>query len=172
MRRLTLMRHAEAAAAASGQQDRDRPLTEAGAADARKIGECLARDRETPDQLLCSDARRARETAEMLLAGCGVSGQPTVLPDLYNADPEGVLLLIGENADDNAEHVLVVGHNPTIGALAYGFAARTVPEGEQNPAVDYAPATATQFAIANREWSEVRPLTVQFNRVLRPADCQ
>ena len=66
MRRLMLLRHAKAAPG-DGLDDYDRELTERGRADARAVGEIIAKSDLKPDLVVYSGARRARETAELVL---------------------------------------------------------------------------------------------------------
>ncbi|HZI98950.1 MAG TPA: histidine phosphatase family protein, partial [Actinomycetales bacterium] len=60
-RRLLLIRHAKAAPDDDGG-DHGRGLTARGRRDAAAIGRWLADNDLVPDLVLCSDARRARET--------------------------------------------------------------------------------------------------------------
>jgi phosphohistidine phosphatase len=173
MRRLMLARHAEAGSAAAGQSDRDRPLTSSGAATARALGAELARLRLAPDLVLCSSARRTRETAEMLLDGASIDCAPVCLDALYSADVGSVLRIVSENACDDLVRVLVVGHNPTIEALANILAAPkrdgTVAPGHIG---GFAPATRAIFGMARTtsSWRHLRPPSIALERLLRPAD--
>ena len=62
MRELILLRHAHAEPAAAGQADIDRPLSAQGLAEAEAAGRWLAAQGLVPDRVLCSPARRARES--------------------------------------------------------------------------------------------------------------
>ena len=69
--RLFLVRHAEAA---PGEPDELRPLTDAGRAAARALGERLAR--EQPDAVVTSPHLRARETGDAIARASGLRSQP------------------------------------------------------------------------------------------------
>ena len=71
MRELILLRHAHAEPSAPGQADLDRPLSSEGLAEAEAAGRWLAENRLVPDCVLCSPARRARETLEAVLGAIG-----------------------------------------------------------------------------------------------------
>jgi phosphohistidine phosphatase len=69
--------------------------------------------------VLCSTAARALETAERLLAAWPEDERPPLVPrpDLYGASPDQVLDVVRGMPDETAS-VMVVGHNPTMMALA------------------------------------------------------
>ena len=115
MRELILLRHAHAEPAAEGQADIDRPLTPQGLAEAQAAGRWLAEQKLVPDRVLCSPARRARETLEAVLESLG-----NVEQRLEDGIYEGTSGILAELADANrdAERLLVVGHNPGLERLA------------------------------------------------------
>lgn len=119
MRRLILLRHAEAERAASTGRDIDRSLSDAGRAEARSIGRQLAEAGLKPDLALVSDAQRTRQTwaeAARTLGG----GEVEFSPGLYNAGPMQMRAAV-EAVEDRAEVVLVVGHNPGVPQLAFEY---------------------------------------------------
>jgi phosphohistidine phosphatase SixA len=111
MRELILLRHAHAEPARPGQADLDRPLSTVGLAEAEAAGRWLAAQRLMPDRVLCSPARRARETIEAVLGTLGYADQ-RLEPAIYEATP-GVLFELVELHRD-AERLLLVGHNPGL----------------------------------------------------------
>jgi phosphohistidine phosphatase len=113
-RRLLLIRHAQAA---NAPLDHDRPLTEDGARHATAIGEWLAQTGLVPDRVLVSPARRARETWDRAAAVLGAQVEPSVEDRIYDNTVEALLAVLQE-VDDEAGTVALVGHNPSIGALA------------------------------------------------------
>lgn len=113
-RRLLLIRHARAA---NAPLDRDRPLTEDGARHAAAIGEWLAQSGLVPERVIVSPALRARETWERAAAALGTHGGPTVDDRIYENTADALLAVLQE-VPDEVTTVAVVGHNPSIGALA------------------------------------------------------
>ena len=71
MRELILLRHAHAEPAENGLADIDRPLSPHGLAEAEAAGRWLLEQRLVPDRVLCSPARRTRETLEAVLGLTG-----------------------------------------------------------------------------------------------------
>jgi phosphohistidine phosphatase len=124
-RRLIVLRHAKATQA-PGLPDRERPLTEDGEHDARRIGEALTGMDLRPDLVLCSPSTRTRQTAELALSRSGVdaSGADIVFePAIYEAYSEELLTLI-RRSDPEVRTLLLVGHNPGIHNLVQELTAR------------------------------------------------
>jgi len=114
MRELILLRHAHAESAGAGQADIDRPLSPEGLAEAEAAGRWLRDNALVPDCVLCSPARRTRETLEAVLDTIGYVEQRLV-DTIYEATP-GDLLALAE-AHGDAERLLLVGHNPGLERL-------------------------------------------------------
>lgn len=115
MRELLLLRHAEAMQAGPDGRDVERPLSMHGEAQARAVGTWLAERGAEPDAVLCSSARRAQMTAEMVCRALRMR-TPQFLPAIYQATP-GELLSVMENHAPDARRVLLVGHNPGLEQL-------------------------------------------------------
>ena len=114
MRELILLRHAHAEAAGAGQADLDRPLSPEGLAEAESAGRWLREHALVPDCVLCSPARRTRETLEAVLDVIGYVEQ-RLEEAIYEATP-GDLVSLAE-AHCEPERLLVVGHNPGLEQL-------------------------------------------------------
>ncbi len=114
-----VLRHAKAAA--HGQDDHSRPLTARGTRQATDVGRYVAAapvpGLAVPDLVLSSSARRAVQSAELVVAQLASPVELVVEHRLYSADPDDVVEVIGELGGD-ALSVLVVGHNPTVHELA------------------------------------------------------
>jgi phosphohistidine phosphatase len=110
---LVIMRHAKAANP-ERTADVDRPLTARGHADAAAAAPWLERRGYRPDLVLCSPARRARQTWEAL----ALSG-PVVRYDrrLYGAGALELLDVVCE-VEDEMRVLLLIGHNPGLSELS------------------------------------------------------
>lgn len=115
MRTLILLRHAHAEPASDQQADLDRALSAEGLAEAEAAGRWLAAQGLTPDRVLCSPARRTRETLEAVLGAVGFVEQRLV-DQIYEASPGTLATLVDEHHE--AERLMVVGHNPGLERLA------------------------------------------------------
>ncbi len=113
---LVVMRHAKAEGYA--ENDRDRHLTERGRADAAAAGRHLAEHGVVPDHALVSAAVRAVETWEEVRRASGSEAQPDVSEAMYAASPGSALATL-RLVPPEARTVILVGHNPTAGALVH-----------------------------------------------------
>ena len=114
MRQLILLRHAHADAPAPGAEDLDRPLSREGQAEAEAAGRWLRDNHLLPDRVICSPARRTRETLEAVLAQTGYVEQ-RLEPRIYEAMPGSLVSLIEQHAE--VQRLLLVGHNPGLERL-------------------------------------------------------
>ncbi len=115
IRQIILLRHAHAEPPAPGQADLDRPLTDDGQQEARAAADWLAAHGVEPAVVLCSPARRTRQTAERVVEALAASAALHIEPRIYEATPADLLDLIEEHAGRDC--VLVVGHNPGLETL-------------------------------------------------------
>lgn len=115
MRELVLLRHAHAEPAAPGQGDLDRPLSAEGIAEAEAAGRWLRERGLVPDRVLCSPARRTRETLEAVLATIGYADQ-RLEEAIYDASAGTLAALADQHGD--VDRLLLVGHNPGLERLA------------------------------------------------------
>lgn len=108
---LLLMRHAKSDWHAGAGDDFSRPLSARGRRDSPRIGQWLLANDILPARILCSAARRTRETAELLCAASGLDPQIIVSEtELYLADPGTLLAAIGRHR--RANPLMLLGHNP------------------------------------------------------------
>ncbi|MEU5944127.1 histidine phosphatase family protein [Micromonospora sp. NPDC047465] len=125
-RTLVLLRHAKAEQPGDVLDER-RPLAARGHADAAAAGAWLAKHALLPDVVICSTARRARETWHGVAMGMtgsppegGSAGPAPVVryeAEAYEAHMEDLLTLV-RRVDPAARTVLLVAHNPGISLLS------------------------------------------------------
>lgn len=118
MKRLIVVRHAKATHK-PGFADADRPLTTRGRRDATAAGEWLRGQQLMPEMVLCSAARRTRQTWDQLAAALADGHDVDVDYDerLYEADDDDVLDIVGATPDD-VQTLMIVGHNPAMQQVA------------------------------------------------------
>lgn len=114
MKRLILMRHGKAERSNPGG-DAERGLTERGRLDAALMGRLLRDEGLVPDLALVSAARRTQETWAAVSAAFP-DAKAKVLKDLYHAAADRILFEV-EAVMDEADSILVVGHNPGLHEL-------------------------------------------------------
>jgi|SRR5690242_1680010 len=147
---LLVLRHAKAAGE-PGVNDVERPLTDAGRRDAAAAGQWLLARGITPAWVLCSSARRARETWAQVSAALGAAAPSDDAVSferrLYEAGVQDLLDLVNEQPDD-VHTMLTVGHNPASGQLVALLTGR----------LDIAfPACALAVVRVGESWAAVAP---------------
>ncbi|MFT4088585.1 MAG: histidine phosphatase family protein [Gordonia sp. (in: high G+C Gram-positive bacteria)] len=110
---LVLLRHGKSGYP-TGVIDYDRPLAPRGERQAALAGQWLRDEGLSVDAVLCSGARRTRET----LARTAITAPTQYLDDLYGASASSILETIRVHAPASAETLLVVGHVPGMPATA------------------------------------------------------
>ncbi|MDZ4095123.1 MAG: histidine phosphatase family protein [Paracoccaceae bacterium] len=120
-KRLILTRHTKSNWDDPATPDHDRPLNERGEAASADLGDWLASRGYVPQEVLCSDALRTRETWSGIAAA--LPGTPIVhlKPALYHAGPD-VMLAVLRHA--TADTVMMIGHNPGIAEFAQRLVAQ------------------------------------------------
>jgi phosphohistidine phosphatase SixA/CYTH domain-containing protein len=146
VKRILLARHAQARSAAPGESDHDRTLSEQGEQSARRLGSFLSQVGEAPQRILASSAERARSTARLAAEAGGWSCPVETTRQLYSSSPDSVHDQVIQQ-DDEADRLLVVGHEPTCSELASRFL------GGGHLAL--APATLVCLDFGASRWSQV-----------------
>ena len=114
---LLLFRHAKAEPAVHGMDDIDRPLAPRGRSDAPRIGAFIATQSLTPDLILCSTARRTRETLELAAPAFGAVIATRLEAAIYEATTARLLAVI-RRTPAGVHRLMLVGHNPGFEDLA------------------------------------------------------
>jgi phosphohistidine phosphatase len=162
-RTLVLLRHAQAAHP-ENVADLQRALTPRGQADAGAAGGRLAGEGLLPDVVLCSPARRARETWHGLALALGAEATQTTVvyePALYRSSSGQELLDLITTTGPEVRTLVVIGHNPALSMLSSlldpaadkelrtcGIAVHRVPGPWRDLAAGGAPRTASHTARA------------------------
>jgi len=99
-----------------------------------------------PDVVLSSDAVRARLTAEAVAEAARYAGEVVLDPQLYMASPADILSLL-PTVRENAETVMIVGHNPGLEKLVEQLT------GERQ---DLPTATLAQIGLPIDQWRDLK----------------
>lgn len=151
-RYLVLLRHAKSAYP-DGVADHERPLAPRGVREAGLAGDWLRANLPAFDVVLCSTATRARQT----LRRTGLDAPVRYAERLYGASPQTMLDEINR-VDDDIVTLLVVGHEPTLSAVAVGLAGA---DGTDSAAVERISAKFPTSGIAALRlagrWADLEP---------------
>ena len=109
--RLILLRHAKSDWEVSGLRDFDRPLSSRGNRAAPMVGRNLTDNALDPDRILCSTARRTRETLAHILPLLFGEANIGLLNALYDGSEQDYIGLIRDYGG-TASTLMVIGHNP------------------------------------------------------------
>lgn len=124
MKNLTLIRHAATHPQPLFETDEDRTLTQIGHHQVDNIAKQLKEKECLPDYLLCSPAKRAVQTAQLLCENLEITSKLIKInPLLYSHDIEAILqsfFLL-----DLSQHAFIIGHNPTMSDLAHKLCPNT-----------------------------------------------
>jgi phosphohistidine phosphatase len=119
MKRLILMRHAKAEQGNFETTDFNRKLADKGKIDANTAAKVLKTHIHKIDLIVSSSSKRTAKTAKIVAENLDIDKKEIVLVDeLYEAETNAYIHVIRNLIDLNVNTVLLVGHNPTIGAMA------------------------------------------------------
>ena len=146
-RHLYLVRHCEAAAKESRQDDKSRDLTAAGVKDALHLGAWLVKQNAIPDLLVSSSAERAQRTADLIAESLKADNLRHLSEDaLYEASLRNLLDYVN-NLEDNYRNVLLTGHNPAVSYFAEYLTKAEIG--------DMAPGSLVMIRFESGSWKEV-----------------
>ena len=116
MKTLLVLRHAKSSWSDPALDDHERPLNKRGRRDGPRMGELVREYGLIPDIVIASDAVRAQLTAERVAEAARYAGEIRLDRHLYMAGPAEILSLL-PTVGENAETVMIVGHNPGLEKL-------------------------------------------------------
>ncbi len=163
MRQLLLMRHAKAVRE-PGLSDHARSLTQRGRDDAVRVARFLQDNKLNPDLAIASDARRTRETLELVAGQFSPAPRTRLDANLYLAEPYAILKAI-RSTPSTISKLLVVGHNPGLHELALALARRGQQADVERLAVSF-PTAAVAIIDLDCEWSAVAELAGRLERLV------
>jgi len=113
---LLILRHAKSSWKDEKLKDIDRPLKRRGEEDAVVIGKVLTVAELVPQVILSSPAKRAKQTAELVVSEAKFKGELRFVDAFYMGEPENYIGELKELPDE-IERVMIIGHNPGLEAL-------------------------------------------------------
>jgi len=169
MKTLTLLRHAKSAWDDPVARDFDRPLNRKGRRAACLVGAEMRSRGFTFDRAIASPAARVVETLADVGEGYGAPIPAAFDARIYLASVATLLEVIRE-IDDDAERLLLVGHNPGLERLAMlltdddGDGLRT------KMAAKYPTGTVAEISLPVERWRDVAVGIGRVERFIRPRD--
>jgi phosphohistidine phosphatase len=155
---LIVLRHAKSAW--PDTDDHERPLAPRGHRDAPAAGRLLRDLGRLPDFVVCSTARRARETWESATSACGCAAPVVFDPRIYDASAAELLDVVRETPA-RVRNLLLIGHQPGLQNLVLGLADDRPDSGTDPGALararDKFPTSAFAILELPAPWSALAP---------------
>ena len=175
-KQLYVLRHAKSSWDDPGLGDHERPLAPRGIRAANLLHDHIRGAGIAPALVLCSSARRTRETLECVSPG----GEILIEPDLYDASSADLVQRL-KRVPDTTPSVMVIGHNPAVQTLVLRLAGlagdndlRSSGNLDRGPAGDIAdierkfPTGALATLRFECAWSELGPGCADLVGYIRP----
>jgi phosphohistidine phosphatase len=164
-RQIFILRHAKSSWDDPGLDDRDRPLASRGRRAVEMMAQHLQVRQIHPGLVLCSPARRTRETLE----GVSPTGERLIEPELYSANGPELLERL-RTVPEEIESVMVIGHNPAMQTLTLRLAGgQSALEGSDLAAVQRKfPTGALATLSFEGEWNRLGPGRARLTAFVRP----
>jgi phosphohistidine phosphatase len=126
----------------------------------------LRREGIAPELLLCSSARRARETLEGISPALGGRVSVQVEPELYGASDRELLERV-HAIPEATQSAMLIGHDPAIQSLALSLAG----SGEELPNMERKyPTGALATLTFSGSWRELEPHAARLAGFVSPKD--
>lgn len=169
MKTLYLLRHAKSSWEDATVDDFDRPLARRGVEAAPRMAELMKQEGWIPDTVLCSAARRAVETLELIAPILQLDGNARIERDLYMADPQSMLDRLRALPEESSA-VLLIGHNPGHERLAKKLSGDGRKKALKRLRKKYPTGALAVIRFANRSWADVAEGSGYLEAFVRPKD--
>ncbi len=168
MRQLYLLRHAKSDWDDPALPDLDRPLANRGRKAARLMAKYLRRADIRPAVVLCSPAKRAKETFSLIAPAFGKVSS-VFDRRLYEADTQTLLACLATLPADTAS-ALLIGHNPGLDRLAAYLTAERDNSDAAQRLRDKFPTCALAVLSTDADWPTMTAGCCRLDDFIRPAD--
>lgn len=169
MRTLSLFRHAKSSWADLSLDDFDRPLTGRGKKAARAMGNFMASKNICPDLILCSPAKRTHQTLKRVLKELPRQPEIVFKQKLYLASPSQIVNLV-RRADPAINHIMVIGHNPGLHALALLLLKLGPAEEAMSMTLKFPTAALATFSFDIENWQQIGEKTGHLDLYMIPKE--
>ena len=173
MKDLFILRHAKSSWSAPFLNDFDRPLNKRGKQACVDIGQWLHKQNITPELVVCSPAKRAKDTWKRVKKEQMAYGKNKFVASLYLASPSELLNVI-KKVPAKISSLMLIGHNPGMHQLILQLVNTKALNSEQTqdlqriihkfPTAGFA---HIQFNVS--DWVDVAPLTGKLYRMMMPS---
>jgi len=153
---LTLFRHAKSSWDFPELEDFDRPLAPRGRKAAPRMAAFLAEQALVPEHIVCSAARRTRETLDLALPAWDGPPRVDYAHAVYMADTNTLLAILHDIPDD-ARRAMIIGHNPGLESFALKLIGRGDKKMRYALASKFPTAAVAVIEFEATRWAEINP---------------
>jgi len=160
MKTLYVMRHAKSAWGEPGLDDFERPLLEKGKKRTKNVIDFLLKKKVKPELIITSPAKRALETARIMLHGLHVAKDALREEKLiYTSDAERFEDVLFD-IPTAVSSVMIVGHNPAVTVFINSFL---------DVKIDPVPTSGVAaFEFNTSDWNEIRKSDPKVKFIIYP----
>lgn len=158
---LSVLRHAKSSWDYPDLADIDRPILNKGVRRTLRICNALNERKSIPDRIISSPAKRALETANIIIEKLSLPLQvPEINEHFYPGYARSIIdELIKVNS--NTKHLMIVGHNPGLTELVYSFV--------KEDYIDWIPTSGlVQIQFHCQNWADIDHSNANLLRYLTP----
>lgn len=169
LKTIYLLRHAKSSWGDPGVEDIDRRLSKRGRQAAKAMAQYVSRRRIVPGQILCSPARRTRETLQCMEEKLDAAIPIRFEKGIYNAEAPTLLRRL-RRLSDALPSVMIIGHNPGMERLALMLIGDGETAARDKLANKYPTGTLAILTAPIYHWRELNPETARLEAFVRPKD--
>ena len=168
---LYLLRHAKSDWADAGLADHDRPLARRGEDAAKRIATHIEKAGIHPELVLCSSARRARDTLDAVIPVLGSDTDVRIENELYGAGAQALLGRLWAVGSDTRS-VMMVGHNPGLHDLAFELAGDGDTQAIEQLSAKFPTGALATLTLTEVDWGELAPARAYLAAMVVPRQLQ
>ena len=154
MRLLYVLRHAKSSWSDPDRRDDERPLAPRGRRATARLAAHLRREGIQPELVLCSPARRTRETLEGIKPAFVGKVGVRIEDALYGAGSDEIVELV-RAVPDTVTAVMLVGHNPAIQSVVVQLAGGGDPTVLERLRTKFPTGALASLAVPTASWREL-----------------
>lgn len=161
------MRHAKSSWDDAALSDAERPLAPRGVKAARRIAGYLRSGGILPELVLCSSARRTRETLALLEPALGPDVAVEVEDELYGAGGSDLIERL-RRVDPDVGSAMLIGHNPGLQDLAIELAGSGDAEALEQLHTKFPTGALATLDTGSAGWAGLAPGRATLTRLVLP----
>ncbi|MBL1405706.1 MAG: hypothetical protein COC00_006945 [Rhizobiales bacterium] len=154
MLRLYILRHVCAKHTTPGQRDIDRTISESGAKSLIQIQNTLYQNNYNPKTIYCSPATRTRQTLAGIEDNFPASPNIMTPKKLYAGVTNDYFDIINEH--ENAETLMVIGHNPMCSDFVYSMCSTGTPQNLKKIVLGFGEGSLASIEFDIDHWSQLK----------------